>query len=119
MWRVGAHDNGCPTHQQSPQSGLSRFRPRALLLGVGCNGDEKRKGIMHKTIVIELKDESAEISGGNLAIGQGVCHFTPREPIRKDLLFYPYIDGIRVSAVLRLVPADWCVVFNNNLEGLA
>lgn len=66
----------------------------------------------NRTITIELRDETAKIIGGILAIGLGTCHFSPRGVPRPDTLLLPYRDGVRVSAILKLIPADFCVVFD-------
>ena len=68
----------------------------------------------NRTIALELRDETAKIIGGTLAIGRGTCLFAPRWIPRPELLFFPCRDGLRVSAVLKLIPADYCVVFDGD-----
>jgi len=69
----------------------------------------RRKGgegggfVENKIVALELKDETSKISGGILAIGRGVCHFTPRWIPNPGALFFPYRDKVRVSAVLKLI----------------
>lgn len=68
----------------------------------------------NQAIALELKDETAKTCGGILAIGRGVCHFAPRGIPNPDILFYPYRDGVRVSAVLRLIHAHYWIVFDGD-----
>jgi hypothetical protein len=70
--------------------------------------------VENRIITLELRDETAKICGGKLAIQRGACHFAPRGTPGSDVLFFPYRDGKRVSAVLKLIPADYCVVFDDD-----
>jgi hypothetical protein len=75
---------------------------------------EEVRSVENQTITLELWDETAKICGGIVAIQGGACHFAPRGMPGSEVLFFPYRDGRRVSAVLKLIPADYCVVFDDD-----
>ncbi|MGB8683485.1 MAG: hypothetical protein WCD12_11435 [Candidatus Binatus sp.] len=68
----------------------------------------------NQTITLELKDETGRVCGGFLAIGRAISHLAPRGTPNPDTLFYAYRNGERVSAVLRLIPAHYWIVFDGN-----